>query len=109
MREVPNLMPAPTVKYRDPTDVVSTGTGNLSYGEDIMPNNKSNEVADPLPEIQANVKMKLQKMIHLEEEKHPFPSYLSMTWIWKRIVSSWKPKTEMELSGQPVTQVLISF
>ena len=62
-----------TVKYRDPTDVVRTGTGNSSYGEDIMPNNKSNKVVYPLPEIQANVKMKLQRMIHLEEEKHPLP------------------------------------
>ncbi len=38
-----------------------------------MPNNKSNKVAYPLPEIQANVKIKLRRMIHLEEEKHPLP------------------------------------
>ena len=66
-------MPAPTVKYRDPTDVVSTGTGNSSYGEDIMPDNKSNEVADPLPEIQANVKMNLQKMIIWKRRSTPSP------------------------------------
>ena len=33
MREVPNLMPALTVMYRYPTDLVSTGTGNSSYPE----------------------------------------------------------------------------
>ena len=53
MREIPNLMPAPTIKYGDPTDVVSRGTGNLSERKNDISENKRNEVVDPFLENQA--------------------------------------------------------
>ena len=95
MREVPNLMPALTVMYRYPTDLVSTGTGNSSYPENQ---------AEREDEIAQNNSSRI-----LEETPPPSPSLKTMPKIWKCGGSSWKPKIEMELSSQSVTQVLISF
>ena len=48
-------MPTPTVMPGDPTDLFSTGTGTLSYREDNMSNNESNEAVNPIPENQAEL------------------------------------------------------
>ena len=55
MREVPNLMPTPTVMPDDPTDLISTRTGTSSYREDNVSNNQSNEAVNPIPENQAEL------------------------------------------------------
>ena len=55
MREVPNLMPTPTVMPDDPTDLISTRTGTSSFREDNMSNNQSNEAVNPIPEDQAEL------------------------------------------------------
>ena len=51
----------------DPTAVISTGTGTLSYREDNMPNNEDNGDVNSLPENQSERDSRVLRIIHLEE------------------------------------------
>ena len=65
LREVTNLIPTPTVMQGDPTDVISTGTGTLSYMEDNMSNDEVMKQLISFLKTEQNVTMELRRTIHL--------------------------------------------
>ncbi len=64
-REVPNLMPTPTVMHVVLTDVTSTGTGTLSYKEDNVSNNDDNGKLIPFLRTDQYMIVELWRTIHL--------------------------------------------